>query len=80
MCRCGCGTEVTRTFAQGHDQVYLARLRSAVDTGQMTSDQALQEASTISAAFSRKVSRSLAIVADHKAREARREQPTASAA
>ena len=74
-CKCGCGTEVRRTFAQGHDQVFLAHLRSEVSAGRMTADKAMQEASTVSAPFVQKVARSMAIVAGEKAREARRELP-----
>jgi hypothetical protein len=78
-CRCGCGRVVRRTFAQGHDQILLAELRHKVSAGEMTSDQALVEAATISPAFGRKVAKSLSIVAGEKARAASREPATAVA-
>jgi hypothetical protein len=74
-CRCGCGTKVRRMFAQGHDQVFLAHLRSEVSAGRMTSDAAMAQASTISGPFVQKVAKSMAIVAGQKAREARKESP-----
>lgn len=78
-CRCGCGTKVRRMFAQGHDQVFLARLRSEVSAGRMTADEAMAQASTISGPFVQKVAKSMAIVAGQKAREARKERPKAAA-
>ncbi len=78
-CKCGCGTEVRRTFAQGHDQVFLAHLRSEVSAGRMSSDEALAEASGVSSAFVKKVSRSMAIVVSQRARESRKESPMAAA-
>ena len=75
-CRCGCGKAVRRTFAQGHDQVFLASLRHRVSVGEMTADQAMAEAATISRAFVTKVTKSLAIVVAEKAREGRKEANT----
>jgi hypothetical protein len=66
-------------FAQGHDQVFLAHLRSEVSAGRMTADTAMQQASTISGPFVQKVAKSMAIVAGQKAREARKEPPRAPA-
>jgi len=76
-CRCGCNRAVRRTFAQGHDQVFLASLRHRVSVGEMTADEAMAEAATVSRAFVTKVTKSLAIVAAQKARDtARREAAT----
>jgi hypothetical protein len=71
-CRCGCEAEVRRTFAQGHDQIYLANLRSEVAAGRQTADWALAQASDISPAFVLKVSKSMAAIASHKAQAARK--------
>jgi len=73
-CRCGCGQTVRRTFAQGHDQVFLASLRHKVSVGEMTADQAMAEAATVSLAFVTKVNKSLAIVAAQRARETARKE------
>jgi hypothetical protein len=62
-------------FAQGHDQVLLAHLRSEVSAGRMTADESMRQASTVSAAFVRKVAKSMAIVASQRAREAGKESP-----
>ena len=67
-CQCGCGTEVRRMFAQGHDQILLARLRQQVAASEITSDDALRQAAAISRPFSRKVAKSMAVVADQNAR------------
>lgn len=77
-CRCGCDRIVRRTFAQGHDQMLLAELRHKVSAGEMTADDALQEAASISRGFGEKVAKSLAIVAREKARSAGKEHARAA--
>lgn len=69
-CRCGCGQQVARTFAVGHDARHLSNLRKAVAAGTMTADAALGEARTVSTAFAGKVARSLAAVARDSERAA----------
>jgi hypothetical protein len=71
-CRCGCGAQVARTFAIGHDQRFLSAMRAAVKAGTMEADDALAQAREISPAFEGKVAKSMAQVAAEivKAQEA----------
>jgi hypothetical protein len=80
LCRCGCKRPVQRTFAQGHDQVFLANLRSEVIAGRQNADWALAQASGISAPFVAKVAKSMATIASRKAQTARKETPIGAAA
>ena len=64
-CRCGCGRRVTKTFAPGHDQKYVSKLRTLVVTRQLTRVAAIGRARRISPSLGSRVSRAIRAADSH---------------
>jgi hypothetical protein len=77
-CACGCGTQVNRTFARGHDSLHAKNLRAAYVAGKLDRREVLANAQVIGDRFVGKMVKQLAN-ADAQAAAAAEKQQAAAA-